>query len=117
MPLNIANRPNQLKHKAINPQKALPYIIHFVLCPVWAKQPINTFLGFWKTTLKSEKDRVNPIPNIIIPNNGLITFILIPDNTTGNRSDSSAAPKTKKAIHLDIKLQILSITPSSPDHK
>lgn len=35
MSLNIANRPNQLKHKAINPQKALPYIIHFVLCPVY----------------------------------------------------------------------------------
>lgn len=35
MPLNIANQPNQLKHKAINPQKALPYIIHFVLCPVF----------------------------------------------------------------------------------
>ena len=34
MPLNRANQPNQLKHKAINPQKALPYIIHFVLCPV-----------------------------------------------------------------------------------
>lgn len=36
MPLNRANQPNQLKHKAINPQKALPYIIHFVLCPVYS---------------------------------------------------------------------------------
>lgn len=34
MPPNRTNQPNQLKHKAINPQKALPYIIHFVLCPV-----------------------------------------------------------------------------------
>ena len=34
MPPNRTNQPNQLKHKAINSQKALPYIIHFVLCPI-----------------------------------------------------------------------------------
>ena len=31
---NTPNKPNSLNIKAINPQKALPYIIHFVLCPV-----------------------------------------------------------------------------------
>ena len=34
MPPNRTNQPNQLKHKVISPQKAPPYIIHFVLCPV-----------------------------------------------------------------------------------
>lgn len=34
MPPDRANQPNPLKHKAINPFKPLPYIIHFVLCPV-----------------------------------------------------------------------------------
>ena len=34
MALNTSNKPNSLNIKAINPQKPLPYIIHFVLCPV-----------------------------------------------------------------------------------
>ena len=31
---NASNKPNSLNIKAINPQNPLPYIIHFVLCPV-----------------------------------------------------------------------------------
>ena len=35
MPLNTPIKPNSLNIKAINPQNPLPYIIHFVLCPVY----------------------------------------------------------------------------------
>ena len=67
MPLHTASQPNQLNIKAINHQKALHYIIHFVLCPVLPEVVyycgrVNNDLGDYPTALNFYQNALDMLP-------------------------------------------------------
>ena len=70
------------------------------------RQPMRISFGRLSTILKSFAESVNPMPNIMMPNMGLITHVPIHASEEGTIRLSAATISTITPIHLAIKSQI-----------